>query len=87
MSNSSKTDWDALAAMKDEEINYSEVAPLAASFFERASVWRPQPQVPINLHIDADIVEWFQQSDSNWEARMLAALRFYVESHKNYHAP
>jgi len=84
MNNISKTDWEALAAMTDEEINYSEIAPLSATFFERARVWRPQPQVTLKLQVDADIVEWFQQTGENWEAQMQAALRFYVESHKAY---
>lgn len=87
MNDISKTDWDALAAMTDEEINYSEIAPLSAAFFERAKVWQPQPQVTLKLEVDADIVEWFQQTGKNWEAQIQAALRVYVESHKTYQVP
>jgi uncharacterized protein (DUF4415 family) len=84
MNNTSKTDWEALAAMTDEEIDYSEIAPLSATFFERARVWRPQPKVTLTMQVDADIVEWFQTASDHWETRMQAALRFYVESHKAY---
>jgi len=87
MNNISKTDWEALAAMTDEEIDYSEIAPLSATFFERARVWRPQPQVTLKLKVDADILEWFQSTSDNWEAQVQAALRVYVESHKAYQAP
>ncbi len=86
MNNISKTDWEALAAMTDEEIDYSEIAPLSAAFFERARVWQPQPQVTLKLQVDADILEWFQKTSDNWEAQVQAALRFYVESHKAYQA-
>ena len=86
MHNPSETDWDALASMPDEDINYSEIAPLSAAFFERAKVWRPQPQVTLKVQVDADILAWFQQTSENWEAQVQAALRFYVESHKTYQA-
>lgn len=84
MNNISKTDWDALEAMTDEEIDYSEIPPLSKTFFERATIWQPQPQVTLKLKVDADILEWFQSKNENWEAQMQAALRFYVESHKAY---
>lgn len=84
MNDISRTDWEALAAMADEDIDYSEIAPLPASFFERARMWQPQPQVTLHLQVDADILEWFQNSSENWEAQVQAALRFYVESHKAY---
>ncbi|MBN2003190.1 MAG: hypothetical protein JXA21_07515 [Anaerolineae bacterium] len=84
MKNTSKTDWEALSAMTDEEIDYTEIAPLSATFFERARVWQSQPQVTLQLQVDADILEWFQKSSDNWEAQVQAALRFYVESHKAY---
>ncbi len=87
MNDISKTDWQALAEMTDEEIDYSDITPLSAAFFERAGVWRPQPQVTLELQIDADILEWFQQTGDNWEAQIKAALRFYVESHKAYQTP
>ena len=84
MNNISKTDWEALAAMTDEEIDYSEIAPLPTTFFERAHLWRPQPKVTLKLQVDADIIEWFQNASDNWETQVQAALRFYVESHKAY---
>lgn len=84
MNKASSTDWETLAAMTDEEIDYSEIAPLSTTFFERARVWRPRPQVTLTVRVDADIVEWFQTTSDNWEAQVQAALRLYVESHKAY---
>ena len=63
-----------------EEIDYSEIRPLPTTFFERARIWRPQPQVTLKLQVDADILEWFRNASDNWEARMQAALRLYGES-------
>ena len=78
----SETDWEALAAMTDEEIDYSEIGPLPETFFERARIWQPQPQVTLKLQVDADILDWFRKASDNWEGRMRAALRLYVESHR-----
>nr|VFJ52426.1 MAG: hypothetical protein BECKFM1743C_GA0114222_1010813 [Candidatus Kentron sp. FM] len=40
-----KTDWESLAAMMDKEFDYFEIGPLPETFFERARIRRPQPQV------------------------------------------
>ena len=34
-SNTSRTDWAALEAMTDEEIDYSDIPPLNDEFFEK----------------------------------------------------
>ena len=82
MKNPSKTDWEGLAAMSDDEIDYSDIPPLPDSFFERARVWRPQPKVTVSVELDADILEWFKAENENWEAQMQTALRLYVEANK-----
>jgi len=78
----SKTDWEGLAAMSDDEIDYSDIPPLPDTFFERAKVWRPQPKVTVSVEVDADILEWFKAENDNWEAQMQTALRLYVEANK-----
>lgn len=81
----SRTDWESLAIMTDEEIDYSDIPPLSDTFFKRAKVWRPQqPKVTVTVELDADILEWFKAEAEDWEARMQTALRLYVETHKAY---
>ena len=87
MKKPSRTDWESLAAMTDEEIDYSDIPPLPDTFFKRAKVWRPQPKVTVTVELDADILEWFKAEAEDWEARMQAALRLYVEAHKAYRQP
>jgi len=41
--------WKALTTMTDEEIDYSEIGPLPETFFERARIRWPQPQVTLKL--------------------------------------
>ncbi len=84
MKNSSNTDWEALARMQDEEIDYSDIPPLSASFFQRAQLWRSRQKVTVTVEMGADVLEWFQTVGDNWEAKVQAALRLYVEAHKAY---
>lgn len=84
MKRSSKTDWEQLAKMPDEEIDYSDIPPLPETFFKRARVWHPESKVKVTVEVDSDILEWFKTEDADWQARMETALRLYVEAHKAY---
>lgn len=84
MKNTSRTDWEALTRMSDAEIDYSDIAPLTEDFFRRARLWKPHQKVQVTVEVDADILEWFQTEDDDWEARLQAALRLYVETHRAY---
>jgi uncharacterized protein (DUF4415 family) len=84
MKKQSKTDWKGLALMTDEEIDYSDIPSLPDAFFNRARVWHPQPKVAVTVELDADIMEWFRLESEDWEARIQAVLRLYVEANKAY---
>lgn len=45
MKKPSKTDWEALASMTDEEIDYSDIPPLPEAFFKKAKQKPPQPDI------------------------------------------
>lgn len=83
MNKHSETDWKKLEAMSDEEIDYSDIPPLDDDFFARATLRLPdQPQALVTLQVDPDIFAWFDAQEDGWERRMRAALRIYVEAHK-----
>jgi uncharacterized protein (DUF4415 family) len=75
-----ESDWDRVDAMTDDEIDTSEIPPLPADFFQRARVRMPKQLVTVQ--IDADLLQWFQSQGDDYERRMNAALRLYVEAHK-----
>ncbi len=79
----SRTDWEALRAMSDDEINYSDIPPLDGRFFEHATLRLPQQKkVVVTMQVDPDVFAWFNSQVDGWERRMRAALRIYVEAHK-----
>lgn len=80
----SRTDWQKLEAMTDEEIDYSDIPPLDDDFFARATLRLPdQPKVIVTMQVDPDVFAWFDAQEDGWERRMQAALRIYVEAHKD----
>ena len=86
MNKPSATDWVRVDGLTDDQIDRSDVPELPESFFARAQ-WRP-PCHPesLLLHVDPEVLAWFQAQGDNWEERVNAALRLYMEAHRRYSA-
>ncbi len=52
MNKPSETDWARIDAMTDEEINISDIPPLTAAFFKRATVRMPDHKGAVTMHVD-----------------------------------
>jgi uncharacterized protein (DUF4415 family) len=78
----SKTNWDRLRTMSDDEIDTSDIPPLDESFFDNAELRVPEGTVPVLLNIDEEIVEWYQQQGGSFQGLLNTALRTYIESHR-----
>ena len=80
MKQSLESDWERVDAMTDEDIDTSDIPPLTDDFFRRARVRMPKQRV--TMQVDSDLIRWFQSQGEDYERRMNAALRLYVEAHK-----
>lgn len=82
MNNTSETNWDMVDSLTDETIDRTELPPLDDSFFARAE-WRlPEKQVAVTIHMEPDLLAWFRAQGSEYEKRMIAALRIYARAHE-----
>ncbi len=79
-SNTSRTNWAALEAMTDEEIDYSDIPPLTEEFFERAILRVPAAQARNLIKLDPDIMAWFQSQDTEYKTLINSVLRRYMEN-------
>jgi len=70
-------------SLTDETIDRSELPPLDESFFARAAWRMPEGRTFVTVPIDVDLLAWFQAQGDESEQRMIAALRIYVEAHKD----
>jgi uncharacterized protein (DUF4415 family) len=55
---------------------------LTDEFFARSILRMPRAFVPVTMHVEPEVLEWFKAQGADYERRMNAALRIYVEAHK-----
>ena len=84
MNKPSETNWERIDALTDDTIDTSEIPPLTESYFARATLRMPQQPIPVTVHVDPDVLAWFKAQGDEYEQRINAALRIYVEAHKAY---
>lgn len=79
-SNTSRTNWAALEAMTDEEIDYSAIPPLTEEFFEKATLRVPATQVNNLIQLDPDVMAWFQSQGAEYKTLINSVLRHHIEN-------
>lgn len=73
---------EAIAAMPDEQIDYSDAPYLPDAVWIKAITDLPANKKQITLRIDTEVLEFFKQTGKRYQSRMNAVLRSYVEAHK-----
>lgn len=74
MKTSSKTDWERLAKMEDEDIDTSDIPELDDTFFQNAELRVPVKK-PVTLRLDADVLEWFKAGGKGYQTKINQLLR------------
>lgn len=86
-SKASKTDWQRVDALRDEDIDLSDSPEITPEMFARAVVRKGLKPVErkrqVTLRLDADVLEWFKAQGPGYQTRMGSLLRAYMEAHKN----
>ena len=83
LENSSKTKWERIDQMTDEEIDTSDIPPLDNAFFAEAQLRLPEGKVPVVMSLDADVFQWFKSQGAEYQNLINTALRIYAEEHKS----
>jgi len=78
MKKPSKTNWERVDSLRDEEINYSDIPKLEAPFFRQAVPW-PESKKQITLRLDPDVLGHFRRQGRGYQTAINTALREYVE--------
>jgi uncharacterized protein (DUF4415 family) len=82
----SKTDWKRINAMRDEDIDFSDIPPIPSEMFAKAVLrvgLKPvPPKEQITLRIDADVLQWFRARGAGYQTQINALLRAYMEEHR-----
>ena len=76
-----KARLEAVAAVPDESIDYSDAPFLPDAVWVKAADF-PEAKKQITLRIDADVLDYFRHTGRRYQTRINAVLRSYVDAHK-----
>jgi uncharacterized protein (DUF4415 family) len=86
ISRKSETDLKRIDAMKDEDIDLSDIPEVTAEMFARAVLRRNFKPIPrkkqLTLRIDSDVVEWYKKQGRGYQTRINSLLRAYMKEHQ-----
>src|SRR2546428_4324859 len=77
----SRTNWKRVDALRDSEIDLSDVPELGPEFFSKAIRW-PGKKKQITLRLDPDVLAFFRKRGKGYQTTINAVLRKYVEGRK-----
>lgn len=78
-SKQSKTDWARVDAMKDEDIDYSDIPPLTDDFFKKAIIRWPSEKERITISLDKDILGYLRTLGKGYQTKINAILRAWFD--------
>lgn len=79
LSKQSKTDWGRVDALKDEDIDYSDIPPLTDDFFKKAVIRWPSEKERITISLDKDILCYLRVLGKGYQTKINAILRAWFE--------
>ena len=76
-----KSNLRKLDALRDEDIDYSDIPEITDAQFARGKLILPEPKESITVRIDKDVIRWFRSHGKGYQTRINAVLRRYVKTH------
>ncbi|MBI4665944.1 MAG: BrnA antitoxin family protein [Nitrospinae bacterium] len=77
-----KSDLKRIDALKDGDIDYSEIPELDGSFFAKTPVDFPVKKKSVTIRLDEDVIVWLKKQGRGYQTRANRLLRRYMEAHK-----
>jgi uncharacterized protein (DUF4415 family) len=78
----SRTDWNRIESLEDDEVNYADIPPLNEDFFQRAKLYVPKSQ---SIMLDMDVFSWFVEQGQEYPRLINKILRHYITQHASGH--
>ncbi len=83
MKDLSKTEWDKLANMSDDKIDYTDIPETESEFWSDAKSVLPPNKIDIQLQIDEDLANWIKELGVESDQTINYILRSYYQTLKN----
>ena len=81
--NATASDLKRVDALRDQDIDYSDVPELDADFFRQARVVVPPGKQQLTIRLDTDVLAWLKDQGKGYQSRINAILRAYYEAHRD----
>jgi uncharacterized protein (DUF4415 family) len=75
-----KKELEEFDALKDEDIDYSDIPPTDEEFWKDARVIKPARKKAISLKLDPDLLEWYKAHGKGYQTLMRNVLRAYMNA-------
>ncbi len=83
----SRTDWERVDKLKDNEIDFSDNPEITPEMFAKAILRKGLKPVvrktQITLRIDDDVLSWFKKQGTGYQTRINSLLKAYKEAHQS----
>lgn len=78
----SQQEVDRIAAIQDDEIDFSDIPELDEEWFKTAEVGPPLPRQAISLRVEPKVLNWFKTrtKGKGYQTYMNAVLKSYVDA-------
>ena len=74
------TNFKRLRAMRDADIDFSDIPKLGKSFWKNARLTMPEPKDRLTIRVDHDVVQWLKKNGPGYQTRINAILRSFMEA-------
>ncbi|MCY4505456.1 MAG: BrnA antitoxin family protein [Acidobacteria bacterium] len=81
--NAIASDLKRVDALRDQDIDYSDIPKLDADFFRQARVVVPPGKQQLTIRLDTDVLAWLKARGKGYQSRINAILRAYYEAHRD----
>ena len=86
ISKKSQSDWKRVDALKDKDIDLSDIPEVTPEMFARTIVRQGLKPVPrkaqLTLRVDSDVLEWYRKQGQGYQTKINSLLRAYMDAHK-----
>ena len=74
-----------IRAIRDEDIDCSEIPEAGPDFWERAELHMPEPKKGVYVRLDTDVLTWLKSKGKGYQTRLNAILRALMEHDQHPH--
>ena len=78
-----ESDLKRVDALRNEDIDYSDIPELDAEFFRKARVVVPPRKQQLTIRLDTDVLAWLKSQGKGYQSRINAILRAYYDAHRD----